>query len=268
MTKKYGGSKRTPTRDSDRVKVRPRTLRIVDDAQQIADNLWIVDGPVLRWVTMPFRTRMTIVRLDGGGLFVHSPIPLTDEIRAFVATLGAPRFIVSPNKLHHLFMQPWRDAYSNARMFASPGLRAKRPDLTFDDDLGAAPDPGWAGEIDQVMFLGSYVLEEVVFFHKASRTAIFGDMIENFDPRTLSPFHRFIARIGGVLAPHGTTPLDFRLTFRGDRAEAREMLRRLLDWQPRAAVMCHGLPVLDNAKPFIESAFSWLSERKDRRAGT
>jgi hypothetical protein len=230
---------------------------------EIADGLWIVEGPILRWVTMPFSTRMTIARLGDAGLFVHSPIPLTEEIRAFVAKLGEPRWIVSPNKLHHLFMRPWREAYASARMFAPPGLRAKRPDLAFDGDLGDAPDPAWSDEIDQLLFPGSYLFQEIVFFHKRSRTAIFGDLIENFDGRMLSPFHRFIARLGGVLAPNGKTPADFRLTFRGHRDQARESVRRILAWRPRAAIMCHGVPVFENATPFIESAFSWLGERRE-----
>jgi hypothetical protein len=67
-----------------------------------------------------------------------------------------------------------------------------------------------------------------------------------------------------VLAPNGKTPADFRLTFRGDRDQARESVRRILAWQPRAAIMCHGVPVLEDATPFIESAFSWLGERRNR----
>jgi len=228
---------------------------------QIADALWIVDGPIVRWLTMPFPTRMTIARLADGGLFVHSPIPPTGEVRAFVATLGTPRYIVSPNKLHHLFMQPWRDAYAGVHVFAPPGLRAKRPDLIFDGDLGDAPDPAWRDEIDQLWFAGSRALAEIVFFHKPSRTAIFGDLIENFDARTLSPFHRFIAHVGGVLAPHGKTPLDLRQSFRTHRDQARDSLRRVLAWHPRAAIMCHGVPVLDGATSFIESAFAWSRER-------
>src|SRR5690242_4198997 len=156
-------------------------------SQQIAETLWIADGPTVRWFTMPFPTRMTIARLDDGSLLVHSPIPLDDDIRALVASLGPPRHVVSPNKLHHLFMQPWRDAYAGVRTYAPPGLRAKRPDIAFDGDLGDSPEPAWRDELDQVLFAGSRVLDEIVFLHKPSRTAIFGDLIENFDASTLSP---------------------------------------------------------------------------------
>lgn len=227
--------------------------------QHIADALWIVEGPTVRWLTMPFPTRMTIARLDAGDLFVHSPIPLTDDVRAFVASIGVPRCLVSPNKLHHLFIRPWQDAYAGVQTFAPPGLRQKRPDLAFDGELRDSPEPAWRDEIDQLRFAGSRALDEIVFFHKRSRTAIFGDLIENFDASTLSTFHRFIARIGGVLAPHGATPRDLRQSFRGRHAEAEESLRRIVAWEPRAAIMCHGLPVLEDATPFIRSALSWLS---------
>lgn len=33
-------------------------------------------------------------------------------------------------------------------------------------------------DIDQAVFRGSIAMDEVVFFHRASRTAIFGDLIQ------------------------------------------------------------------------------------------
>src|SRR3546814_2604514 len=42
----------------------------------IATDAWIVDGPIIRfgmpWPKMPFPTRMTLLRLGDGDLFVHS----------------------------------------------------------------------------------------------------------------------------------------------------------------------------------------------------
>ncbi len=42
------------------------------------DQIWIVDGPEIRMdygpTSMPFPTRMTVVRLPGGKIWVHSPI--------------------------------------------------------------------------------------------------------------------------------------------------------------------------------------------------
>jgi hypothetical protein len=46
----------------------------------VTDGLWIVDGPAIGFgylgLKFPFPTRMTIVRLADGGLWVHSPTEL------------------------------------------------------------------------------------------------------------------------------------------------------------------------------------------------
>jgi Domain of unknown function (DUF4336) len=225
---------------------------------QVAEHLWILDGPIVQWY-LPFPTRMTIARLPGDELFIHSPIELTSEVRSSVEAIGCPRYFVSPNKLHHLFLSGWQEAYSDAKSFAPPGLRSKRPDLSFQGDLAEGVALPWAQHVDQLVFKGSRVLEEVVFIHRESKTAIFGDLIENFDPNTLSRFHRLLVRLGGVVAPRGKTPLDLRLSFFMRHAEARECLRRVIDWEPRQVIMCHGIPVYRDALMFIESAFSWLN---------
>lgn len=48
------------------------------------------------------------------------------------------RFLVSPNRLHHLFLAEWKSAYPQARLYASPGLRKERRDLAIDGELGPA----------------------------------------------------------------------------------------------------------------------------------
>jgi Domain of unknown function (DUF4336) len=230
---------------------------------EISRTLWIMDGPVVDWF-FPFPTRMTIARLPDGGLFIHSPIELSAEVRKAVEALGRPRYLVSPNKLHHLFWAQWQEAYPDAQSFSPPQLAEKRPDLVFHGKLGDAPHPAWAPQIDQLVFKGSRFFEEVVFFHKESRTVIFGDLVESFDAKPLTRFQRFIARAGGVMAPRGGTPIDYRFSFLGRRAQGRASLQRVIDWGPERLVMCHGVPVLKNALPFIESAFAWLGRRQRR----
>jgi hypothetical protein len=65
-----------------------------------------------------------------------------------------------------LYLAEWKAAYPQARLFAPPGLRRRRRDLPFDADLADAPNRGWAGDIDQVLFAGSFAMTEVVFFHR------------------------------------------------------------------------------------------------------
>ncbi len=87
-------------------------------------RIWIADGPTVPFYTFPYPTRMALVCRADGGLFVRSPIALTAELRAEVGSLGEPKYLVSPNLLHHLFPREWKAAWPEAKMFASPGLRA------------------------------------------------------------------------------------------------------------------------------------------------
>jgi hypothetical protein len=62
--------------------------------KRVAEDIWIVDGPVIRFgpplLKMPFSTRMTIIRI-GGDLLIHSPTPLTAELKTEVEGIGGPR---------------------------------------------------------------------------------------------------------------------------------------------------------------------------------
>ena len=88
--------------------------------------------------------------LASGGLWVHSPAPLDDELHDALAALGRVRFVVAPSLLHgHVSMADHATAYPDAELVAAPGLRERRPDLTFAADLGADPDPHWASDLDQ-----------------------------------------------------------------------------------------------------------------------
>ena len=106
----------------------------------IADDLWVAEQP-LRYLGVALTTRMTIVRLANGALLVHSPIHLTDELRSAAESAGHVRFIVAPNRFHHLFVADWQKAYPDAQTFCAPGLDAKRADLKFTAILGMIRRP-------------------------------------------------------------------------------------------------------------------------------
>ena len=164
-----------------------------DRLQAIGEGIWIADCPTVRFYGMPFPTRMTVVRLADGSLFIHSPERLDDNLRRAVDDRGPVRHLISPNKLHHLFLDRWLQAYPQAVCYAAPGLSAKRSDLRFDIQLDDRVPAAWAGTIDQLLFRGSPVMEEVVFFHRPSATLIVTDLIENFAPASLNFWQRGLA---------------------------------------------------------------------------
>lgn len=222
----------------------------------IDEGIWAIDGHPVRFLTFPYSLRSIVVDLGGGELFVHSPVQLA-AARDAVDARGVVRHLVSPNKLHHLFLGQWKAAYPNAALYAPPGLRARRPDLSFDADLADRPARAWAHMLDQVVVRGSFFMDEVLFFHRQSRSLLVGDLIENHDPQTLDRWHRILARANAMLAPHGKTPRNFRLTF-WRRNEARQAIRQVLCWEPRRVLVMHGPLIENDAVAFLRRAFAWL----------
>ena len=189
--------------------------------QPFGSEIWLADGPVASFYGFPYSTRMAVIRLSDGSLFVWSPVALSTPLRAAVDALGPVRHLVSPNALHHLFLAEWTSAYPEARLYASPRLRRKRRDLSFNAELGDAPESAWAGDIDQVVLHGSFALTEIVFFHRHSRTALFAYLIQNFPRDWFKGWRGGVARLGGIVAPHPSAPSDWRLSFVYRRRRAR-----------------------------------------------
>ncbi|MGE3305939.1 MAG: DUF4336 domain-containing protein [Rhizobiaceae bacterium] len=222
-------------------------------------EIWIADGPqVVAAIGFPYPTRMAVVRLNGGDLFVWSPTALTPELRAEVDALGRVAYLVAPNTLHDTFIADWKRAYPAAVVHAAPGLAAKRTDIAFDAELGETPAPGWAGEIEQVVFGGNAITTEIVFFHRASGTVLFTDLLQQFPPGWFSGWRAFIARWDLMVSPRPAVPRKFRIAFR-KKALARAAIGKVLAWPAQKVIMAHGAPVTEGGRDAIADAFRWLT---------
>jgi hypothetical protein len=224
---------------------------------EVAREIWIAEGPSVSFFGFPYPTRMTVVRLADGSLWVWSPIQLHPDLRRAVEQLGPVRHLVSPNKLHHLYLGDWAGAWPEARLYASPGLARRRRDLSFDAELTDTAAAAWAADIDQVIFHGSFAMEEVVFFHRSSHTAIFTDLVQRFDPASLRGWRRVIMTLDGMVGPNGSAPREWRLSF-WNRAAARRARQTVLDWNPQRVIIAHGEWVRDDGRAVLERALAWM----------
>jgi hypothetical protein len=202
--------------------------------ESFGPSLYVADGPLVSFYGFPYPTRMALARLAGGSLWVWSPVALTEALQAEVEALGEVGDIVAPNRIHHLFLDEWAARWPKARLHAAPGLAHKRPELRFATELGDVADSAWAAEIDQVVFRGSFAMEEVVFFHRPSRTALFCDLIQRHDAGRQSGWKGLLMHLDGLVGPHGSTPREWRASFLR-RAPARAARRRVLGASRRPA---------------------------------
>lgn len=238
----------------------------INTLKDIGPGIAIVDGPVVRMAylggSIPFPTRMTVVRLADGGLWVHSPTALTPALQAEIEARGPVNHLVSPNKIHYAHIAEWKAAFPNAVAWASPGVRERAKDqhieVSFDADLHDAPEPAWAAEIDQLWFRGSAWLDEIVFFHRPSRTLILADLIESFEGDKMPPGMRWLVRLAGSAHPGGQAPLDLRMTFLGRKDQARASYEHMLAWGPERVVIAHGRWIERDGTAELRRSFRWL----------
>jgi len=231
------------------------------ELQTVGDGIWLAEGEIVDFFSFPYSTRMVVVRLSSGLLWVWSPIALSANLRSQIDELGQVAHLVSPNKIHHLYLADWKALYPAARLWGPASTISKRSDLTFQAPLTDQSPPEWAQEIDQFHFTGSPAMDEMVFFHRASRTAILADLSENFSAAFLeqhwSPWKRRIARIWRIMEPWGLAPLELRLSwFR--RADARATRDRLLAQGPEKVIMAHGEWQRSDGRAYLARVFAWL----------
>lgn len=225
--------------------------------QRFAEEIWTAEGPTASVAGFEYPTRMIVIRLSDRSLFVWSPVAITHDLQVAVDQLGKVAHIVAPNTLHHIHIADWHRSYPDARIHAVPELRTKLSELRWDSDLSAVPDTGWADDVDQVVVPGNRITTEVVFFHRRSRTVIFADLIQQFEPGWFKGWRALVARLDLMTAQKATVPRKFRIAFR-DRNAARTALRRILEWPAEAVLAAHAAPIRRDGRDAIAHAFNWM----------
>jgi hypothetical protein len=220
--------------------------------QRFAEDIWI-ETRRARFFGVETGSRMTVVRMANGALFVHSPVGLDDALRREVDALGEVAAVVSPSLFHHLHVGGWMQAYPRAVFGACPGLEWKRPDLAFTFVTADEPHALWRAELEQVYFSARRE-NEVVFFHPRTRTLVCADALLNLSTHDLAST-RFVARLMRNSAPGvgWMEPLMVR-----DRRVARRQADRILEWDFDRAVLSHGAPLDAQARCLFQQAYAWL----------
>ena len=227
--------------------------------QAFAQNVSIVDGPKVRDFGVMFATRMTVVKLANGSLWVNSPVPVPFETLKRIAALGPVSYLVAATPRHVWRLEGWHTLFPEAQLWVprtSP-LTLKKGYLPFTGVLGDAPHPDWADDFDQLVFKGNPLMQEVLFFHRESRTVILDDLIQVHPIVKGKPFRNALFKLVGVASPQGGVALDIRLSFT-NRNLARRSLDKLLSWDFDRLIIGHGDCIEKDAKPFVEQAFHWL----------
>ena len=221
--------------------------------QPWGDDVWIATAPQTMF-GLHLGTRMTVVRLPGGSLWVHSPIAATGPLRAELDALGPVAHVVAPSLFHHLHAGDMAKAYPGAMVHAPAALKKKRPDLEIDAELSGAAHPEWKDALSPLAIEGC-ALGETVFLHAGSKSVISSDLTENFSTSPHWPTRLYL-KAGGVYGKPGWSRL-LHFVYR-DKKAARRSIDALLERDFDRAVIAHGDPLTSGAKEAVRQTFAFL----------
>ncbi len=173
----------------------------------VKDKIWTFDQlHGILYTIVPIR--MTVIKLDAGGLLVYAPVAATPEcvrlVRDLVAQHGEVKYIILPTSSgleHKVFVGPFARCFPQAQVFIAPhqwsfpwnmplswlGFPQKRTQV-LPEDSSQVP---FANEFDYVILdinLGRGSFVEVAMFHKRSQTLLVTDAVLSIseDPPAIS----------------------------------------------------------------------------------
>jgi hypothetical protein len=196
---------------------------------------------------------MTVIRLGDGRLILHSPVPISPELRDELDALGQVGFIVVP-EAHGKFAGQASQSYPSARLLAAPSAPGRRKSLLFHGSLADQPPAAWAGQVESHLVLG-FRLHEVVLFHRSSRSLVLTDLCFNIH-RSSSRVARLFFRVNGVWQRFGPSRIIRQIGV-SDRAAFQRSLEHVLRWDFEQIVPGHG-DVLEHGGPAALRA-AWMS---------
>ena len=220
--------------------------------KQLDENIWTAQSSH-NFLGCDFGGRMTVIRLSSNNLLLHSPVQLDKNLVSELDKIGIVKYLVAPNKFHHIYIGNYLSVYSDAELWASPGLPKKRRDINFNGELGTDAPSEWIGDLEFVLFDGVPFLNEVVFYHPSSRTVIFTDLILIFQMMN-PPGVKIFAWLDGIYkAPD--VPRLIRWFMLHDREKARESARKILSWDFDRVSVTHKTLIETGGKKIVSRAF-------------
>jgi hypothetical protein len=142
----------------------------------VDDTIWTVHRPV--WFSgVRQRVFTTVIRLEDGGLFVHSPAPPTEALVEQLRGLGSVRWLVVPNCFHHLGTPAAAARFPDAKVVAPASALKRNKALRVHLDIRDAQFAEQIPEFDLLPLLGVPFLDETVFYHRPTRTLLGADIV-------------------------------------------------------------------------------------------
>ncbi|MDZ3832321.1 MAG: DUF4336 domain-containing protein [Sphingopyxis sp.] len=201
-------------------------------------------------------TRMTIVRLSDGSLWVHSPIEPTNELVAAIRKVGTVSHVVAPNLSHSRYFRSFLHAFPEAMGHIARGLDRKHPELSGYNTLPLDGAP-WSDTLESQFIDGLATLNETAWYHPASATLIVTDLLFCIGGKNVAD--RLLARLLGV---HQRVAMSRTMKWLvTDRPAFARSIALLCARDIRRIILAHDQIIETDAAPRLAAAFAWIRDQ-------
>ncbi|KAL7576406.1 hypothetical protein ACA910_018211 [Epithemia clementina (nom. ined.)] len=248
------------------------------------EGVYSADRPFI-WNKIDVGGRMAVIEMPTTttngkrDLWVHSPVNLDEPLRKALSNLGTVKYVVSPNYEHLKYASQWHQAFPEAEMWACPGLPERMPEIAWKgefphqlrpvswknnmDPSDAGSKLPWDAEFLQALhidmeknpFTGKPFFNEVIFYHKPSKSLIVTDCFWNYPSRD-TPNSDFQEDDTWEMAPRVDVPFGTSLWKFGmdkiytpfynnfmvtDPSAYRDVCHHIMNgWDIETIIPCHG----------------------------
>jgi len=220
----------------------------------VPGKLWAAQRAFV-WNGIDVGGKMAVVRCEDGGLWVHSPVALDADLKAELAAIGDVAHIVSPNFEHVKYAPEWIKAFPDANAYGCPGLQADKPDIAYTATIGSTIPETWPSEIEACFldfesnpFTGKPFFNEVVFFHRLTKTFMVTDAFWNY-PQDNVPASTVFWKKG---MDKVYLPFYRKLMLKGKEEAFYRAMDTIREWPFERVLPCHGTVIETGARAAFE----------------
>jgi len=204
---------------------------------------------------MPLERVMTVVKLDDGGLLVHSAVALDPATQQELEAWGPPRLLIVPNPWHRLDAPAYKTRHPDIKVYCPAGAARRVTQVVpvdgFYEALPPTP-PCTVRYLDGVKQREGYL----EISDEAGTTLVFNDAVFNQAhlPGAFGFVYKLIGSSGGP-----KVPLLLKLGMVRDRKALRAQLERLAETpRLRRVIVSHGARVESEPGAFLRQVAATL----------
>ncbi|KZS99071.1 hypothetical protein SISNIDRAFT_472105 [Sistotremastrum niveocremeum HHB9708] len=206
--------------------------------REVTRNVWTFSTPFARFGFFPIGGRSTAIKLRDGDIWVFASTPLNEPTKSKLDSIGAVKYLVAPDGVHHLYINQFKEAYPNAKVLGVEPLveKKKKEGLIFDGVYGVDSANTKYG------YFSGHQNKDVAFMHNESKSLIVADLLFNLPPTEQYSQSSSSASLPfvGSLGPFGSVHKRLVSLVASDKAAMKKEATTVANWDFDRIIPCHG----------------------------